>query len=139
MRRSESRERGATLTLFAIATALVLGALGSAHFVAAQNTFRLAMMRERAARARAAAEGAVLAGAVRAAGGSGPGTRGEERLGAMLADWRIDALEGGRASVRASVAAGDDRDRVVVRLVAEVELGGGPGRAPRILRIAPED
>jgi hypothetical protein len=128
-------ERGATLSIVAIATSLVLLALGSAYLTASQAAFRLATFRERQAKAREAAEAGLAIGMSRFAA-AGAGARGEEAIGAARVRWQAEPVGPARAVVRAVGTSGAGPDEVMVTFVAEVERADG--RKARVLRFARE-
>ena len=130
-------ERGATLSLIAFSTCIVLITLGSTYVVASQSLYRLAILRAHLAQAREAAE-AGLALAERSFASAAADTNGGESQadGARLT-WDIESAGRDRATIRAEGRVGAGRDRVAVRLVADVARVAGK-QQPRVFRITRE-
>ncbi|GIW72562.1 MAG: hypothetical protein KatS3mg102_2104 [Planctomycetota bacterium] len=131
-----TRERGAALSLLAIATALLLLAFGAAYLEAARDLVRQARAAELQARARAAAEGGLAVALERYLPAP---ARGRLEIGGAAVEVTSERLPDGTARVRsvARLEEGAERVRAEVRGLALPPGEGAPARLLRLL--APEE
>jgi hypothetical protein len=130
---SGGNERGAALSVMALAAALLLVAFGYAYVQASSDVGALAALQARRAQARAAAHGALEVALVRYLPAPASGVL---EIGPAFVKIKTSRVDAQRSHLRVQAEVGEGADRVVVEMSATATRS--PDGAAVLLELQPE-
>ncbi len=136
--RPGQRQRGATLTLIAFVSGMMLLAMGTLYLTGAEQAYRLALLREREARVWAAVDAGLAEALTRFRGN--PAVSSERQSFALERDGaKVDVSTAPGAGVEITVKAASGTGDLVLerRLIATVDFSGASPRVVEVSRDAP--